>query len=78
MRLSLMPQTIKIYTCNMGDVGSILGLERSPGKEQQLPTPVLLPGESLWIETSTLHAAHEVAKNWTRLNKTYGFSSSHV
>ena len=33
--LSLMPQTIKKKnkTCNVGDVGSILGLERSPRKE---------------------------------------------
>ena len=35
----------KASAYNVGDVGSIPGLERSPGEEWQ-PTPVLLPGES--------------------------------
>ena len=34
----------KEFTCNVGDLGSIPGLERSPG-EGTLPTPVVLPGE---------------------------------
>ena len=29
----------------MGDLGSIPGLERSPGEGNGLPTPVFLPGE---------------------------------
>ena len=37
--------------CNAGDagnIGSIPGLERSPGKKAWKPTPVFLPGESHW------------------------------
>ena len=36
----------KESTCNVGDLGSIPGLERSPGEG----TPVLFPGESSWTE----------------------------
>ena len=32
-------------TCNAGDLGSIPGLRRSP-REEWLPSPVFLPGES--------------------------------
>ena len=35
----------KESACNMGDLGLIPGLGRSPGGEWQ-PTPVFLPGES--------------------------------
>ena len=36
----------KESTCNVGDLGSIPGLGRSPGEgNKQLPTPVFLPGE---------------------------------
>jgi len=34
--------TGKEFSCKAGDVGSIPGLERSPGKKMQ-PTPVFLP-----------------------------------
>ena len=34
---------------NAGDVGLILGLERSPGKENGSPSPVFLPGNSMDI-----------------------------
>ena len=41
----------KESTCNAGDLGSIPGLGRSPGGGQAWQhTPVLLPGESPWIE----------------------------
>ena len=30
---------------NAGDLGSVLGLGRSPGEGNSLPTPVFLPGE---------------------------------
>ena len=36
----------KNLPANAGDVGSIPGLERSPGEGNGKPTPVLLPGES--------------------------------
>ena len=35
----------KESTCNAGDLGSILGLGRSPGEREKLPTPVFWPGE---------------------------------
>ena len=31
--------------CNVGDLGSVPGLGRSPGEENDNPTPVFLPGE---------------------------------
>ena len=36
----------KESACNMGDLGSIPGLERSPGGRACQPTPVFLPGAS--------------------------------
>ena len=36
----------KEFTCNTGDLDSIPGLRRSPGKGHGNPTPVLLPEES--------------------------------
>ena len=36
----------KESACNVGDPGSIRGLERSPGGGNEKPTPVFLPGES--------------------------------
>ena len=35
----------KESTCNAGDLGSIPGLGRSPGRRERLPTPVFWPGE---------------------------------
>ena len=37
---------VKDPACNVGDLGSIAGLERSPGKRKWQPTPVFLPGVS--------------------------------
>ena len=39
----------KESTCNVGDLGSIPGLGRSPGAPWQ-PTPVFLLGEFPWTE----------------------------
>ena len=36
----------KKSACNVGDLGSILALGRSPGEGKGLPTPVFWPGES--------------------------------
>jgi len=37
------------FSCNVGDLGSIPGLERSPGEGKGYPTPVFWPGEfSSW------------------------------
>ena len=35
----------KESACNAGDLGSIPGLERSPGEGKRLTTPVFWPGE---------------------------------
>ena len=35
----------KESACNVGDLGSIPGLGRSPGEGNDLPTPVFWPGE---------------------------------
>ena len=40
----------KESACNAGDLGSIPGLERSPGRGHTNPTPIFLPGESPWTE----------------------------
>ena len=38
----------KESTCNVGDLGLISGLERSPEGRPRQSTPVCLPGESQW------------------------------
>ena len=45
----------KEFACNVGDLGSIPGLGRSPVQWQ--PTPVFLFGEPTWTETlpATVH-----------------------
>ena len=35
----------KESACNAGELGSIPGLGRFPGKRERLPTPVFWPGE---------------------------------
>ena len=52
----------KESTCNVGDLGSISGLRRSPGRREQHPTPVFWPGEFQGLYS------YGVAKSWTRLH----------
>ena len=40
----------KEFSCNVGDLGSIPGLKRSPGGGAWQPTLVFVPGESPWTE----------------------------
>ena len=40
----------KESTCNVGDLGYIPGLGRSPGRGPWQPTPIFLPEESPWTE----------------------------
>ena len=40
----------KESTSNVGDLGSIPGLGRSPRERNDYPSPVFLPGESPWTE----------------------------
>ena len=48
--------TDKESSCNVGDLGLIPGLGRSPGERERLPTPVLWP------------TVHGVTKNQTQLS----------
>ena len=50
---------------NVGDLGSIPGLGRSPGRREQLPTPVFWPGEF-----------HRLYSSWARneLDMTFTFT----
>ena len=40
----------KEAACNVGDLGSIPGVGKIPWRRAWQPTPVFLPGESLWTE----------------------------
>ena len=44
--------------CNMGDLGSIPGLERSPGRGKSYPL------QYSGLEKSMDHTVHGVAKSW--------------
>ena len=50
-------------TCNAGDLGSVLGLGRSPGEEKE--SPIL---QYLGLEKSMYFIVHGVAKSWIRLS----------
>ena len=47
----------------LGDQDSIPGLGRSPGKGNNKPTPVVLPGD---LHGQRNLAVHGVAKSWTQ------------
>ena len=57
----------KESACNVGHLGSMPGMGRSPGGEQE-PTPVFLPGEFPWTEEAGRATVHRVAKRWTQLS----------
>ena len=42
----------KESTCNMGDLGLIPGLGRSPGEGERLPTVVFWPGKFAELDTT--------------------------
>ena len=52
----------KESTCNVGDLGSIPGLERSPGEGNGYPF------QYSDLENSMNCTVHGVAKSWTRLS----------
>jgi len=52
----------KELTCNVGDLGLIPGLGRSPGKGKG--HPLLYHG----LENSMDFTVHDVAKSWTQLS----------
>ena len=49
--------------CNVGDLGLILGLGRSPWRRERRPTPVFWPGKF-----HGLYIVHGVTKNWIPLS----------
>ena len=49
-------------TCNAGDLGSVLGLGRSPGEEKGYPL------QYSGLEKSMYFIVHGVAKSWIRLS----------
>ena len=52
----------KESTCNVGDLGLIPGLGRSPGEGNSYPL------QYSGLEKSTDYIAHAVAKRWTQLS----------
>ena len=54
----------KESTCNVGDLGSISGLGRSPGEEKGYPL------QNSGLENSMDCIAYGVTKSWTRLSDT--------
>ena len=52
----------KESACDAGDLGSIPGLEGSPGEGNGLPMPVFLPEDNVFFhEQKSLAGYHEVA-----------------
>ena len=50
----------KESACNSGDLGSILGSGRRPGRRKWLPIPVFLPGKSYGQRSqATVHGVSE-------------------
>ena len=45
----------KESACNVGDLGSISGLGRSPGEEKGYPTPAFWPGEFHGLDSPWVH-----------------------
>ena len=52
-------QLVKKSTCNVGDLGSITGLGRSPGEGKGYPF------QDSGLENSMDCRVHRVAKSWT-------------
>ena len=66
---------------NVGDLGSIPGLGKLPWRRAWQPTPVFLPGESLWTEEPGGLQFIGVANSWTKLTsqaQQSTFTSTHV
>ena len=62
LRASLVAQLVKKSVCNVGDLGSIPGLERSPGEGKSYPLPY--PG----LENSMDCIVHGISKSQTWLS----------
>ena len=62
--ISLVAQLVKNPACNVGDLGLISGLGRSPGEGKGYPLQCSGP------EISSDCIIHGVAKSWTQLSNT--------
>ena len=65
---------VKVSACNAGDLGSIPGLERSPGEGNGNPLQYSCL-ENLMDRGAWWATVHGVAKSWTRLSD-FTFTSS--
>ena len=68
---SLVAQVVKKSACNVGDLGSIPGLERSPGEGKGYPL------QYSGLENSKDCIVHGVAKSLTRLSDFHFLTSIH-
>ena len=55
----------KEAACNAGDLGSIPGLERSPGEGDGLPTTVFLPEDNVFFHGQRSLAGYHKVTNMT-------------
>ena len=62
-------------TCNEGDLGSIPGSGRSPGRRAWQPIPVFSPGESYGQRSLADYSpwGHKESDRTARLNTAHGF-----
>ena len=60
-------QKVKEYACNVGDLNSIHGLGRSPGKENGYPLQYSCLENSM-NRTDCWATVHGVTKSWTQLS----------
>ena len=67
---SLVAQLVKKSTCNVGDLGSIPGLGRSPGEGKGYPL------QYTGLENSMDCIVHGVARSQTRLNDFHSLAHS--
>ena len=71
----------KESACNVGDLGSISGLGRSPGEGHDNPLQYFLPGESSWTEEPGGLQSMELQRvrhDWTTKHSTFFCKASKV
>ena len=66
----------KESACNVGDLGSIPGLGRSPGEENRLPTPVFWPGEYHGLYSPWVHKESDMTERHSLLQILLKYCSS--
>ena len=61
----------KESACNVGDLGSIPGLGRSPSRRERLPTPVFWPGEFQGLYSPWGCKEWDTIEDFTYINMVY-------